>query len=155
MSHNSDLDKRYSDTDLTSNMEDYMEAIAMLSMTNRVVRVKDIARKLNIKMPSVTAALGKLREMNLIDYEKYGYIELTEEGKAIASRVFTRHATLTEFFHDLLQLPSPDAEDVACRVEHTLSPQACRQIHKLLEFVQSAEREKEPWTDGLKKYLAE
>ena len=47
---------------LTSNMEDYIETISILSRHNKVVRVKDIAKKLGIKMPSVTAALIKLKE---------------------------------------------------------------------------------------------
>ena len=66
----SDIDKLYSSTDLTPNMEDYIEKIAFLSETNRVVRVRDIAAILKIKMPSVTAALNKLKEQGLIEYEK-------------------------------------------------------------------------------------
>ena len=64
------------DTGLTANMEDYMENIALLLNENDVVRVKDIAQKLNITMPSVTAALQKLKEKGLVDYEKYGHVQL-------------------------------------------------------------------------------
>ncbi len=69
----------FESTDLSANMEDYMETISLLSSRNRVVRVKDIAKTLKITMPSVTAALNKLREKDLIYYEKYGFIELTDQ----------------------------------------------------------------------------
>ena len=49
--------------------------------------LKKIAKELNIKMPSVTAALNKLKDLKLIEYEKYGYIELTVKGKEIAELV--------------------------------------------------------------------
>ncbi len=101
------------DTGLTPHMEDYMEAIVMLSASNRVVRVKDIAKKLDIKMPSVSAALAKLKEMDLIDYEKYGYIELTEKGEEIADRVFKRHTFLTDFFETVLQIDAAAADGEA------------------------------------------
>ena len=129
----------YRDTGLTPHMEDYVEAIVMLSATNRVVRVKDIAGKLNIKMPSVSAALAKLKEMDLIDYEKYGYIELTEKGQDLAGRVLKRHNCLIEFFSTVLQVDREAADCEACRVEHDLAPDTCSQIHKFLDFYKEEE----------------
>ena len=84
----------FESTDLSANMEDYMETIALLASRHRVVRVKDIARALKITMPSVTAALGKLREKGLIHYEKYGFIELTDRGRRVAELVYRKHSFL-------------------------------------------------------------
>ena len=123
----------YRDTGLTSNMEDYMEAITMLADKNKVVRVKDIAKKLDIKMPSVTAALLKLKEMKLIEYEKYGYIELTNEGKDIADRVYNKHHCLSLFFKEILCLNHEDSDTEACKVEHALAENTCVQLHKFVE----------------------
>ena len=143
----------YRDTGLTPHMEDYIEAIVMLSETNRVVRVKDIAAKLNIKMPSVSAALARLKEMELIDYEKYGYVELTERGKELADRVLKRHNCLIDFFANVLLVDCGAAESEACRVEHDLQPDTCSQIHKFLDFYKAEESAGSDWVARLKKAL--
>lgn len=147
------IDTKFEDTELSSNMEDYMEAIAVLSKTNKVVRVKDIAKKLDIKMPSVTAALNKLRDLDLIEYEKYGFVELSEEGKIIAARVYQRHSILTQFFKTILEMEPGNAEKVACRVEHDLSPEACIQINRFIEFYKAEEKQKKDWIVRLRKVL--
>ncbi len=108
-------------TELSANMEDYIEAIAVLARENRVVRVKDIARYLDIKMPSVTAALGKLKEKGLVNYEKYGYAELTEEGTKAATTVSRKHAFLKDFFHDVLRM-GKDLSDEEASGWSTTSP---------------------------------
>ncbi|HQF08094.1 MAG TPA: metal-dependent transcriptional regulator [Spirochaetota bacterium] len=143
----------YRDTGLTPHMEDYIEAIVMLSATNRVVRVKDIAGKLNIKMPSVSAALAKLKEMDLIDYEKYGYVELTEKGQDLAGRVLKRHNCLIDFFSTVLQVEREAADCEACKVEHDLAPETCSQIHKFLDFYKEEESAGSEWVGRLKKAL--
>ena len=143
----------YRDTGLTPHMEDYVEAIVMLSSTNRVVRVKDIARKLNIKMPSVSAALAKLKEMELIDYEKYGYVELTEKGQDLAGRVLKRHNCLIEFFCHRAPGRQEAADCEACKVEHDLAPDTCSQIHKFLDFYKEEESAGSEWVARLKKTL--
>ncbi len=147
------IDTKFEDTDLSSNMEDYMEAIAVLSRTNKVVRVKDIAKKLEIKMPSVTAALNKLRDLDLIEYEKYGFVELTKEGEIIAARVYQRHSILCQFFTTILEMDPKEADNVACRVEHDLSPDACIQINKFIEFYKNEEKLKKDWIGRLRKVL--
>lgn len=143
----------FRDTGLSSHMEDYVEAIVMLSAENRVVRVKDIAAKLCITMPSVSAALVKLKEMGLIDYEKYGYVTLTERGRELAERVLMRHNCLIAFFTTLLQMGDEAAEIEACRVEHVLQSDTCDKIRRLLDFFQSEERSNQEWVDRFKKAL--
>ncbi len=149
----SDIEDLYMNTTLSSNMEDYIETIEVLSTKNKIVRVKDIAGMLNIKMPSVTAALNKLKDMNLIDYEKYGYIELTEEGKYLAQKIYHRHTCLTEFFQTVMKIDSVEAEHVACRMEHEISAEACGKIHRFLEFFRGEESRGMEWTRRLNKCL--
>ena len=140
-------------TDLTANMEDYIETIALIFETNRVVRVKDIARSMGITMPSVTAALNKLKEKKLIHYEKYGYIELTPRGKKVAATVYSKHQFLKKFFHDVLRMNTSTAEEEACRIEHHLSPQACSQLNRLLEFHLRSDKNNEDWVGRLRKTM--
>ncbi|PKL37702.1 MAG: metal-dependent transcriptional regulator [Spirochaetae bacterium HGW-Spirochaetae-1] len=144
-----DLELLYKDTGLSSHMEDYMEAIVILTSDNRVVRVKDIAKKLNIKMPSVTAALNKLKELHLIEYEKYGFIELTNDGRIIADRVYNKHACLSGFFKKVLTLNPENADSEACKVEHVLSTETCIRLHKFMDFIGEEEENKEGWIDRL------
>ncbi|MBN2040148.1 MAG: metal-dependent transcriptional regulator [Spirochaetes bacterium] len=148
-----DADCNFESTDLSSNMEDYVESIELLSRKKKVVRVKDIAKSLNIKMPSVTAALQKLEEKGLINYERYGYVDLTESGKAIAEKVYNRHSFLTDFFHDVLKIDRKRADKVACRVEHDLTSEACKQIFKLIQFYKSESSENREWTERLNDLL--
>jgi DtxR family Mn-dependent transcriptional regulator len=143
----------YADTGLTSNMEDYMEAIAMLSEANKVVRVKDIAKQLSIKMPSVSAALDKLKDLGLIEYEKYGFIELTEEGEKVAQQVCMRHSCLSEFFEKVLRMDRDEADQEACKVEHDIMPSTCARIKKFLDFYLSEEKSGSPWIEKLSRAL--
>lgn len=148
-----DIDSLYASTPLSPHMEDYIEAIGLLSDTNKVVRVKDIAAILKIKMPSVTSALNKLKDMGFIEYEKYGYIELTKSGDVIARRVMSRHMCLKEFFSKVLQLPSDIAEEEACKVEHHISTETCKRIHRLLIFFKSEEAADMEWIKTLGKVI--
>ena len=138
----------FEDTDLTPKMEDYLETIAVLSRENRVVRVKDIARELKVKMPSVTSALQKLNDRGLIVYQKYGYVDLTDEGREIADKVYSRHSCLSDFFQQVLRIDKSIAGEEACRIEHHLTPDTCRQIYKLVEFMKSGAADG-PWRDDL------
>ena len=144
-----DIETLYASTDLSPHMEDYIETIAILSEKNRVVRVKDIASLLKIKMPSVTSALNKLKELGLIDYEKYGFIELTENGNTISNRVLSRHLCLKEFFSRVLNIDDEQSEIEACKIEHHITPETCKRIHKLLIYINSEETRKEDWNKFL------
>ncbi|HNU92534.1 MAG TPA: metal-dependent transcriptional regulator [Spirochaetota bacterium] len=145
----------FESTDLSANMEDYMETIALLASRHRVVRVKDIARALKITMPSVTAALGKLREKGLIHYEKYGFIELTDRGRRVAELVYRKHSFLRRFFREVLGMERDSADEEACRIEHHLSPEACRRLYRLVEFHDAEHGAENEWTGRLQGILEE
>lgn len=152
ISHNGNS---FENTELSPNMEDYMETISRLATKNRVVRVRDIARSLNITMPSVTAALGRLKEKKLILYEKYGHVELTTEGQKIADTVYRKHSFLREFFHDVLRMSRDTADSEACRMEHHLSPEACRQMQRFVNFYRTNLDSGEKWAENIRDILEE
>lgn len=140
---------------LSPNMEDYMENIALLLKENDVVRVKDIAKKLNIKMPSVTAALQKLKEKGLVDYEKYGHVQLTKKGKEIADTIYEKHSFLTEFFKNILSMDQKSAEDQACKLEHHLSNDASIRMQRFVEFYKQEQHDGQPWINRLDSAMEE
>ena len=115
------MDNQKSRGELTSNMEDYLEVILNLQQEQRVARVKDVAKRLNVKMPSVTGAMKGLAEKGLVNYERYSYLTLTEAGEKIAREIGERHKTFYNFLTVVLQIDHEIAELDACRLEHVTS----------------------------------
>lgn len=121
----------------SASMEDYLEAIANLGGRRKVVRVSQISRKLGVKMPSVTSALKKLSEQELVEHERYGHIKLTPEGSEVARDVICRHEALTRFFAQALGINEETAEKDACRIEHVISPLSMERLAKFVEFMEA------------------
>ncbi len=121
---------------LTSVMEDYLEAIYDLDKDQKVVRVRDIARKMDVKMPSVTSMLKTLNERKLVHYEKYEYVELTEHGADIGREIRQRHEIIRKFLTEILQIDFKTADEDACKIEHTLSPSTLDRLTDFIEFIQ-------------------
>jgi len=119
---------------LTPIMEDYLEAIYDLSNDTEMVRVRDIAQRLSVKMPTVTSMLKTLAERDLVFYEKYTAVRLTPEGLRIGSETCKRHAVLLKFLHEVLGVDFNVANEEACKMEHALSAET---LVKLIDFVSS------------------
>jgi len=124
-------------TRLTEMAEDYLEAIYTLGKAKKVVRVRDIARQLKVKMASVVVGLKSLAEKGLVEHEHYGYVELTPAGEEIAKKIHYRHQLLFKFLHETLGLPSEIANRDACRIEHYLSQEGLERILKFVEFIKT------------------
>ncbi len=139
---------------LSSNMEDYLEVIAILEKDKGVARVKDISRLMKVKTPSVTSALNVLADKGLVEHERYGYAELTRNGKRIAYDVLKRHKMLTKFLSSILKIDPHVAAGDACKMEHTLSPETCKNLSTFVEFVEtSSEVDRPLWLKGFDHYL--
>ena|SRR4030043_466204 len=121
----------------TASMEDYLEAIAKLGEESKVVKVKQLSQMLGVKMPSVTSALKKLSERELVEHEKYGHIKLTPEGNEVARDVICRHEALTRFFARALGIDQETAEEDACKVEHVIGPLSMERLSKFVEFIEA------------------
>jgi len=113
--------------ELSSSLEDYLEAVHMLGLEGKKVRAGDIAAKLQVSVPSVTEALKRLAKKGLVEYERYGEITLTPEGEKRAKKVYKRHRRLTDFFR-FLGVDKKTAARDACRAEHVLSDKTMEKI---------------------------
>jgi len=122
---------------LTDSMEDYLEVISKLKKKREYVRVRDIAKEMKVKMPSVTGALKALADKNLVKHEKYEYVELTEEGLKIAEEIKRRHELISEFLINVLKIDLETAERDACKIEHSISPITVDRLVKLVECINS------------------
>ena len=122
---------------LTPAMEDYLELMLKLKEENRVVRVRDIAKGLNVKMPSVTSMLSNLAKKNLITHEKYEYAELTTSGLKKAREAQRKHTTLFNFLTKVLKVDPRQADIDSCGMEHTISPATLRKLIAFIDFIES------------------
>jgi DtxR family transcriptional regulator, Mn-dependent transcriptional regulator len=121
---------------LSSQMEDYLEAIYHLCREQGVARVKAIADRLDVTNPSVVGAMKKLKDRNLVVQERYGYVRLTAEGEEIAGAITHRHEVLSNFLEEILGLDHETASRDACRIEHAVSPETVRRLRAVAEFIE-------------------
>jgi Mn-dependent DtxR family transcriptional regulator len=109
--------------------EMYLETIYVLSQESNEVRAIDIGDYMGYSKPSVSRALGLLKEEGLIKKTEDGFIRLTEAGKILAKRIYERHTVLTQMFINIGVDEETAAED-ACRVEHYISDKTFEAIKK-------------------------
>jgi DtxR family Mn-dependent transcriptional regulator len=121
--------------------ENYLETLYVDHLENKVSRVKDVAQALDVKMPSVVAAIRSLAEKGLVEQEKYGHIELTETGIKVGKDVYERHKLLYAFFNEVLGLDSKVAEKDACLIEHCLSVQTRERLSMMVKFIRACEND--------------
>lgn len=100
--------------------EMYLETIYSLSQTNTTVRSVDVAEALGYSRPSVSRAVGLLKNDGLLSMDADGFLTLTEAGKAHAQKIYERHTVLTAALVALGVDPETAAED-ACKIEHDIS----------------------------------
>lgn len=103
---------------VTVGNEEYLEWIYRLSKEKSTVNPLDLARTLKVSAASVTGMLKRLAAANLIAYQPYQGITLTERGQEIAARMVRRHALLERLMTDVLGVPWEKADELACQLEH-------------------------------------
>ncbi len=118
---------------LTPSLEDYLKSIYILSITKREVRVSDIANYMNVRLPSVSEALKKLKDKGLIVYDRYSSISLTSKGYEIARNIVKRHQLILYFLQNILGLPPDIASKEACIMEHFISDETIRRLSIFIE----------------------
>ncbi|MBQ7007340.1 MAG: metal-dependent transcriptional regulator [Oscillospiraceae bacterium] len=100
--------------------EMYLETIHLLTQKMGVVRSIDICEHMGYSKPSVSRAMGLLREGGYIVVEKGGHIVLTDAGKEIAEKIYNRHTLLSKFLISIGVSEDIAVED-ACKLEHHIS----------------------------------
>ncbi|MDL2287176.1 metal-dependent transcriptional regulator [Eubacteriales bacterium OttesenSCG-928-G02] len=100
--------------------EMYLETIYILSKDNPNLRSVDISEHMQYSKPSVSRAVGLLKEGGYIEVEPNGHIHLTELGAELAQKIFERHQILTRFFVSI-GVDEQTASSDACRIEHVIS----------------------------------
>jgi len=119
---------------ISNSLEDYLEAILVLSEVNDSVRITDLAQAMGIAKPSATEAAKSLAELGLLKHERYGPVELTSLGRKQAVEVRRRHRLIKKFLTEILGVSPVIAEKDACLMEHVVSPDT---ITRLVAFLES------------------
>lgn len=112
---------------LHESAEMYLETIYTLSMTGTNVRSIDVAEALNYSRPSVSRAVGLLKQDGYLEVDADGFLRLTQLGRDTAEKIYDRHTILTAVLKALGVDEASAAED-ACRIEHVISDKSLAAI---------------------------
>ncbi len=109
--------------------EMYLESILVLTRQGKNVRAIDVCEYMGYSKPSVSRALGILKKSGHVTVDKNGYLTLTDDGLAIAQKIFERHKTLTEILISIGVEPNVASDD-ACKIEHHISDESFEALKK-------------------------
>ena len=114
--------------------EDYIETIYRLKKSKGVVYSIDVAKEFGYSRPSVSRAMGILRDEGLITMDEVSKeIRLTEKGQKKAVEIYDKHKTLTAFLQKVAGVSEKIAETDACRIEHIISASTFRGIKNYMK----------------------
>lgn len=112
--------------------EDYLEAVLVLQKEKGMVRSVDLARQMGFSKPSISHAVGVLKNGGFLTVDEDGYLHLTEDGREVAEKIYERH----QFFTEQLVAVGVDretAERDACRIEHAISEETFQKLKASVE----------------------
>lgn len=119
---------------LTSGLEDYLEEIYIAHLNQIPLKGAQLARNLKISRASVSEALARLVSKDLIKYNSYETISLTNKGLIEAKKVYDKHRILKTFFEKVLEIEPQEASENACKIEHIISQNI---LDKMAQFTKS------------------
>ena len=112
--------------------EMYLETILVLSRKGGVVRSIDVSEEMGYSKPSVSRAVGLLKNGGYLTVDKDGGLSLTEIGREVAEKIYERHTLLTDFLVRIGVSRETASED-ACRIEHHISDETFAAIKDFAE----------------------
>jgi DtxR family transcriptional regulator, Mn-dependent transcriptional regulator len=115
----------------STSVGDYLKAIWEVA-GSEAASTKEVADKLSIAPPSVTNMFTRLREMELVEYERYHGASLTQAGRTEALRLVRRHRLIETFLMQHLGYSWEDVHDEAERLEHSVSEEFTDRLAQLL-----------------------
>ncbi len=116
---------------ITYAMEDYLEMIFRLSQNNEIIRIKSLSEVLHVKPSSASKMANLLKGEDLINFEKYGQITLTEKGVRLGEYLLFRHNVLQKFFCIINH--SENELSLVEKIEHYIDEETIYNIKNLLE----------------------
>ena len=109
--------------------EMYLETILVLSKQNNHVRSIDVSEHMGYSKPSVSRAIGLLKNGGYVLADADGFLSLTDVGRELAEKIYERHTLLTEFLIKL-GVSRETASADACKIEHDISDESFNAIKR-------------------------
>ena len=117
---------------LHESAEMYLETIYLLSQSSNSVRSIDVAEHMGYSKPSVSRAVGLLKQDGYLIVDEDGFLCLTEAGSRVAQKIFERHTVLSGLLVSF-GVDEKTASEDACKIEHVISDASFDAIKKYLE----------------------
>lgn len=116
--------------------ENYLKALLKITFDSGIEEVgtNELAAALTVKPATVNDMLKKLKEKELVDYEKYGKITLTVEGKKNAIDIIRKHRLWETFLYEKLEFSWDEVHEVAEQLEHIQSQKLVDKLDKFLNY---------------------
>lgn len=121
---------------ITKSLEDYLEYIHNKLIQDKTIKAIDIANKFNVSRPTVSEALIRLADLDLIVYEGRRGIKITQKGINQALKTIKKHEILSNFFVNILKIDPSLADKNACKIEHVIDDEI---LEKMNEYITSHE----------------
>ena len=118
--------------------EMYLETILILSQKSSYVRSVDVSEHMGYSRPSVSRAVGLLKNGGYILVDNAGALTLTEAGREIAEKIYERHTVLSHGLM-LLGVDEETATEDACRIEHVISDDSFRAVKEMISKLEQAD----------------
>ncbi len=116
--------------------EMYLETILILSKKKSFVRAIDVGEYMGFSKPSVSRAIGLLRNGGFVEVGDGGGLSLTEEGRQVAEKIYERHRYLTKMLVEM-GVDEETASEDACRMEHVVSDKSFEAIKSYFHYNES------------------
>lgn len=119
---------------ISKSTEEYLKTIYVLQKQNGIIRVTDIAQKMQCTKPSVNKAIKQLSEKGYVNYETYGKIEITQDGTRLAKKVLEAYDIIYVFLTELLGIEREEAKLEAEKMKKSIDDNT---LNKLAKYVQN------------------
>ena len=111
--------------------ENYLETILVLKNKYGYVRSIDIARELGFSKPSVSRAVGLLKNDGYITFDPNGMIQLTDKGEDVAQKIYDKHNIISTYLMSI-GVSEETAKSDACKIEHVISEESFQKIRDMV-----------------------
>ena len=127
--------KTFAAQEVSHSVAHYLATIHDLHESHGYARISDVARVLELTKGSVSVQMKHLKEKGFVEEDENRFLRLTSLGETVVSGVRYNRQVIVEFLSNVLGVNAAQAETDACKIEHLLSHETCRQIRELVEFL--------------------
>ena len=115
---------------ISSSLEEYLKTIYVLKKQGQDIKVTTIANRMNCTKPSVNKAIKNLKANEMLEYEAYGEIRLTNKGEALAKKVLEAYDIVYVFLTEILEISKEEAKEEAIRLKAVMNDNTLNMLTK-------------------------